>query len=275
MPSSLSELLAQEMASLKPSKPVPFEGKRDSLAVETWLYQVDVYLNLLQVANPNMVIDDETRVAFATTLLKGNAANWWFMLVQAGQAPGQWENFKVALRGEFVPQDSERRNRDKLRNLRQTGSVAGYLTTFRNLVIGIPGMNEDEKLDRFCSGLKNEVKLEVLKANPVDLNAAAQIALNVDNAFYGAGMFSRGSQSGSAGPAPMEIGNLENGTHYRGKSFKKGKKKKTQRELDLANNACFTCHKKGCRPWKCGEGTVNVVDAVAKCDSESDSESEN
>ena len=57
--------------------------------------------------------------------------------------------------------------------------------------------------------------------------------------------------------------------------FKKGKKKKTQREVDIANNACFTCHKKGCRPWKCGEGTVNVVETVAKSDSESDSESEN
>ena len=75
---------------MKPSKPGPFEGKRDSLVVETWLYQLDVYLNLLQVANPN--------VMFATTLLKGHAANWWYMLVQAGQAPVQWKNFKTALR---------------------------------------------------------------------------------------------------------------------------------------------------------------------------------
>jgi len=140
------------MASLKPGKPSPFEGKRDSLTVETWLWQVDVYLNLMQAANPNIAVDDGTRIAFASTLLKGNAANWWFMVVQAGQAPGQWENFKATLRAEFVPQDSERRNRDKLRNLRQTASVAGYLTTFRNLVIGIPGMNEAEKLDCFCCG---------------------------------------------------------------------------------------------------------------------------
>ena len=63
--------------------------------------------------------------------------------------PNQWENFKVSLRNEFVPQNSERRNRDKLRVLRQTASVAGYLTAFRNLVIAIPGMNEAEKLDRF------------------------------------------------------------------------------------------------------------------------------
>ena len=263
------------MASLKPSKPGPFEGTRDSLTVETWLYQVDVYLNLLQVANPNVVIDDGTRVAFATTLLKGNAANWWFMLVQAGQAPGQWENFKVALRGEFVPQDSERRNRDKLRNLRQTTSVSSYLTTFRNLVIGIPGMNEAEKLDRFCSGLKDAVKLEVLKANPADLNAASQIALNVDSAFYGAGVFNRSSHGAFAGPQPMEIGNVEGGAHYRGKSFKKGKKSKTQKEIDLANNACFTCHKVGCRPWKHENGTVNVVETVAGSGAVSDSESEN
>lgn len=263
------------MAALKPNKPGPFEGKRDSLTVETWLYQVDVYLNLLQVANPNVVIDDGTRVAFATTLLKDNAARWWFMLVQAGQAPGQWENFKVALRTEFVPQDSERRNRDKLRNLRQTSSVAGYLTIFRNLVIGIPGMNEAEKLDRFIAGLRNEVKLEVLKSNPADLNAASQIALNVDNALYGAGMYYRGSFGGNAGPQPMDIGNVEGGTHYRGKSFKKGKKKKTQREKDLENNACFKCHTKGCRPWKQDCGALDVSNAAVESGAVSDSESEN
>ena len=75
---------------MKPQKPGPFEGKRDALTVETWLYQVDIHFNLLQVANPNIQIDEGTRVFFATTLLKGNAANWWFMLVQTGQAPGDW-----------------------------------------------------------------------------------------------------------------------------------------------------------------------------------------
>ena len=265
------------MASMKPSKPGPYEGKRDSLVVETWLYQLDVYLNLLQVANPNVVLDENSRVMFATTLLKGHAANWWYMLVQAGQAPNQWENFKTALRNEFVPQNSERRNRDKLRVLRQTASVAGYLTAFRNLVIAIPGMNEAEKLDRFTAGLKNEVKIEVLKANPVDLNTASQIALNVDNAIYAAGMFNRNVFVGNAGPQPMEIGNVERGTHYRGKAFKKGKVNvnKSQRKIDLENNACFTCHKPGCRPWKHDDYVdTNNAEASASAKS-SDNESEN
>ena len=265
------------MESMKPNKPGPYEGKRDSLVVETWLYQVDVYLNLLPVANPNVVVNDETKVMIATTLLKGHAANWWYMLVQSGQAPNQWENFKAALRNEFVPQNSERRNRDKLRVLRQTASVAGYLTAFRNLVIAIPGMNEAEKLDRFTAGLKNEVKIEVLKANPVDLNTASQIALNVDNAIYASGMFNRSAFLANAGPQPMEIGNVERGAHYRGKAFKKGKVnvKMTQRQKDLNNNACFTCHKPGCRPWKHAD-YVGSNHAEADVSAQiSDSESEN
>lgn len=111
--------------------------------------------------------------------------------MQAGNASGPWENFKVALRGEFVHQDSERRNREKLRSLRQETSLSSYLKMFRNLVTGIHGMNEDERLDRFCSTLKDEVKLEVLKVNPADMNTASQIALDADSAFYGAGMFDR------------------------------------------------------------------------------------
>ena len=74
------------MASLRPARPEPYEGKRDALTVETWIYQVEVHLNLLQVANPNLVIDDVTRIQFASSLLKGNAVNWWYMLVQSGQA---------------------------------------------------------------------------------------------------------------------------------------------------------------------------------------------
>ena len=264
------------MAYMKPSKPGPYEGKRVSLIVETWLYQLDVYLNLLQVSNPNVVLDENSRVMFATTLLKGHAANWWYMLVQSGQAPNQWENFKSALRTEFVPQNSERRNRDKLRSLRQTASVAGYLTAFRNLVIAIPGMNDAEKLDRFTAGLKQEVKIEVLKANPVDLSTASQIALNVDNAIYAAGMFQRSKFAFNADPQPMEIGNVEQGTHYRGKAFKKSSKvKKTQKEKDLENNACFTCHKPGCRPWKHKDYVdTNNSEASKSCDG-SDNESEN
>lgn len=269
--------------SIKPSKPEPFEGRRDALTVNTWLYQVDVYFNVMQVVHPQVVIDETTKISFASILLKGPAANWWYMLVQSGSAPGSWEAFKTCVQNEFIPQDSVRRSREKLRFLVQRTSVSSYLAQFRNLVIGIPGMNDDEKLDRFVSGLKHSVKIEVLKASPDNLNDASRIALNVDNALSGAGMFSTGRFSYGSNsttvqtPQPMDIGNVEGNAHFRGSSFKPKKKYTSnvdvQRERDLKNNACFTCHKPGCRPWKHVQGEALMSNAeTVEADSADESE---
>jgi Retrotransposon gag protein len=71
------------------------------------------------------------------------------MLVQAGSVPGNWEVFKVAVRSKFVPQDSSRRARDKLRKLYQVRSVSSYISEFRNAGFKIPGTTDEERLDRF------------------------------------------------------------------------------------------------------------------------------
>ncbi len=53
--------------------------------------------------------------------------------------------------------------------------------------------------------------------------------------LFGAGMYSHQSFGTSSGPTPMEIGNFE------------------QKRNDRRNNACFKCHKVGCRSWICDE----------------------
>lgn len=236
------------MTTIKPSKPDIFEGKRDALVVESWIYQIETYLNLLRLSNPELNITDEMKIQFSSTLMKKNAASWWYMQVQGGNLPQTWDQFKNMFRSEFVPQDSVRRQRDKLRNLVQTKSVSLYLETFRNLVISIPDISEAEKLDKFVNGLKPMIRLEVLKAGCNNMHDASRIALNVDSALYGAGMFhgNNASSSESSGPQPMEIGNVEGETHYRGKSFKGKRSKKSQRMKDLENGTCFVCHKEGC-----------------------------
>jgi hypothetical protein len=60
------------------------------------------------------------------------------MLVQTGSLPGSWESFKVAVRIDFVPQDSLRR------------AIEGFeICTKRALWLNIPGITEEEQLDRF------------------------------------------------------------------------------------------------------------------------------
>jgi len=267
------------MASLKPQKPELFSGRRDSVAVNTWLYQVEMYLNLLQVSNPQINLDEGTKVAFASTLLKGTAAQWWYMLVQSGNAPTQWDAFLAKVRMEFIPQDSVARARDKLRALRQKTSVLAYLNEFRNIVMVIPGISDDEKLDKFVSGLKPEVILDVRKSRPADFESAAQIALTIDSALFSMGMYNRGTNDGgsSSGTVPMDIGNVESGRRRTDKRSKprsySGKWSKEKMYL-YENNLCFVCHKKGCRASNHAHGD-HSVNNISAASSRSDSESEN
>lgn len=225
------------MTSIKPNKPRLYEGKRDEFAVRTWLYQVKQYLALIQVGQENQ-LSAETKISFAATYFSGTAAAWWYTLVGAGTIPTTWEAFESVIIQEFVPFDSVQRSRDKLRRLVQRTSVTSYLAEFRNIVLTIPGMSEGDRVDRFCQGLKPNIRLEVLKAGAQTMNEASRIALNVDSALFGAGMFNfqQGGGFTRTQYAPMEIGNIE------------------QRDKDRKKNACFTCHKVGCRPWLCGNG---------------------
>ena len=110
-------------------------------------------------------------------------------------------------------------------------------------------MNDGEKLDKFCAGLKPQVRLEVLKAGLGNIDDAARIALNVDSALFGAGMFSGGFQY--SGPQRMDIGNLQSSTRKSGSSLSGNQKWREQRKKDIENNACLKCHKGNCRPYKC------------------------
>lgn len=105
------------METVMTSKPEELDSRGDALSIYTWLYQVDQYLNLLQVTNPEVAIDNNVKDSFASTLFKGNAAKWWFMLVQAEQAPGQWKTLKACVHKTAVPQESVRRSRDQRREL--------------------------------------------------------------------------------------------------------------------------------------------------------------
>ncbi len=81
----------------------------------------------------------------------------------------------------------------------------------------IPGVNEGEKLYRFCQGLKLLIRLQVLKVGARSMDEAARIALNVDSAMFGEGMLPFQAQgrpyfdarSYGPPPTPMEIGNVE------------------------------------------------------------------
>lgn len=103
--------------------------------------------------------------------------------------PQSLEDLKADLRTEFITFDHTQATKDKLRKVVKHSSVAKYVNKVRNLVLTVLDMNDGERLDRFWAGLKHQVRLEVLKADPGKFDDAARIEIDVVGAPFGAGMF--------------------------------------------------------------------------------------
>lgn len=251
------------MASIKPSKSESFVGGRDELTVNIWLYQVETYLNLVHLWNIGIALGVNIRITFSSMLLKGITTNWLYMLVQSGHAAGQLDTFKFAVVKEVIPLDIARQSRDELKNLRQKTSVSSYLNEFRNLVIGMSGIREDEKMDKFCAGFKTSDPFVGFEGRTWECWESYLYCPKCWECIArGRQIFLTSSTSGVlSGPEPMNIGNAEDGSHYRGQSYKerfRTHREWTQSQKNLANNACFVCHKRGCRPWKHKNGRKNA-----------------
>ena len=117
-------------------------------------------------------------------------------------------------------------------------------------------VTDGEKWDRFCSGLKYDVRLEVFKSSFNTFEEAAQFAFSIDSEIYRAKMSIKMSsshqQSGTGDVTVPMIGNVET---KRGPQSSRMSQRRTK---ELRNNACFMCHKVGCRPWKHGKKNISV-----------------
>ena len=61
---------------LKPNKPEPYDGRRDYLVVNTWLYKIEQYLIIAQLSKPSNVLSDGNRIIYASMFFTGTAAVW-------------------------------------------------------------------------------------------------------------------------------------------------------------------------------------------------------
>lgn len=102
----------------KYNQPEAYEGNRDYLATNTWLYKMDQYLDLLQLRDSVTTITDENKIMFTSMFMNGNAVVWWYGLLQRNQAPQSWAAFKDHIVNEFVQPDHIRRSKNKIRRLK-------------------------------------------------------------------------------------------------------------------------------------------------------------
>ena len=242
MESTTNAMEATEASAprIKLQQPPVFKGERQGLKVKVWLYQVEKYLELSDILPGNQAF----AVNYAATLLQGQAAIWWYTVVQRNAVPTTWPELREAIIKEFIPFDSTISARESLDRLYQTSTVEDYINQFRNLCLTIPDLSQGDMLHRFIHGLKTQTQMQVKVQRPQTNEEAYHIALAVDTAFKSTEFFQQSFMSGfgqgSNVPTPMEIGTLRR----RRPSVFKQKKRWT-----VARNGrpitCFKCGKKG------------------------------
>src|SRR5690349_9855084 len=220
----------QHVVNLKPERPPTYAGGRNE-SLAAWIFQMERYCQLLPVPDIN-------RVEFAGTFLKDHAAMWWQTTYNDIES---WRDFTDGLREQFQPVNTAKTARAQLDRLKQTSSVRFYNTRFRELILQIPHMHEEDRVHHYINGLKPQVAALVALRQPDSLLDAQGLADTADTIqhhhvpyqTYG----SRGTgqtqhRPNYQGPAPMELDAI-------------GKLTDTERERLRKNGGCFRCRKTG------------------------------
>lgn len=159
-------------------EPEVFNGERDSITVNSWIYSVELYFNLVKIDNT------QEKLLVGLSLLRNDAQLWYsqMMAFDSEHAPQDWEEFKAALRNEFIPVDALARARDRMAGLTQVSNVTSYINEFRRLLLQIPDMTPGVAQDKFVRGLKSSLRHAVRSHFPKSLDEAQRIALAIEGA---------------------------------------------------------------------------------------------
>ncbi|KAL2934440.1 Activity-regulated cytoskeleton associated protein 1, partial [Bienertia sinuspersici] len=159
---------------MKLPEPKSFDGNRDSKVLENFIWDLEHYFKVGKRR-------DGCKVDIAALYLSGDAKLWWRSRLDADKAMGRnpistWEEMKVELRKQFLPNNVSWVARDKLRELRHTGSIREYVKQFMSLMLDIDGMSEQDKLYTFIAGLKPWAQTELRRQKVEDLTSAIAAA---------------------------------------------------------------------------------------------------
>lgn len=144
-------------------------------------------------------------IAYIIQFLGGNARNIWDRLVESSGDPyggyRNWAEFCAGMKSYLADPHPDTTARNKIRNLRQTGSVQRYSDAYLALAAEIPGRTDADLRADFIHGLKDKIREWVMQVNPATFDDARRVAHEADSTTYRPSSHTRRSD-------PMELGTI-------------------------------------------------------------------
>ena len=237
----LGEMNNQPSASAYPvikfRKPEPFKGKGSILS---WVVHMENYIRNTPSAQA---------MAIAISYLEGNAHEWWIVhsTTPEGSQIATWAALKEALLARFQPLNKAKVARDRLGKWKQVRDVSSFNEDFLRIILDIPTISEEEKVDRYTRGLKPYIWEKMCTKDYHELADAMADAERIEAATKRSQRNPRQRTPGpptsdpaSTGVTPMDIGTV-----------RLSKLTPAEREQCRKEGRCFRCRQKGHSAQEC------------------------
>ena len=232
-------------ANVKPPAPPKFKGALKEPRILEWTHQAGQFLMSAGLT------ETVQGVFHITNYLTEDAAVWWRLYCQRverkeAQPVLNWWALRLLMLEQFSEINRLTTIRDQFANVRQTASVASYITKFQSIIIELPEKSEDDQVHQFLRVLKKEIQIHTRTHQPRTLSQAMRIADEADRAIYTSNSGAKastgfkGANPKSNGTAPMQLGAV---------SLSPEDKARCQRD-----GLCFICQKPGHAARECRSG---------------------
>jgi hypothetical protein len=199
---------------------------------------------------------EEERITVASFYLDGAALAWYQWMYRNGQIVS-WNQFLMALELCFAPTAYDD-PKGKLFKLTQSSSVAAYLSEFESLANRIVGLSQLDLLSCFISGLKPEIRREVLAQQPATLNQASGLARLQEEKINDMQRFSRNQLANSwptpkSSPAPASSSGVPSAPLLPMPASRPRFRQLTAAEMDerREKGLCFNCDERYAKGHRC------------------------
>ena len=126
----------------------------------------------------------EQAFLIAVSFFKGIAHEWWIVhsLTKDGRNITTWQGLKEALVKHFQPLNRTKIARDKLSKLKQIKDVSYLNEEFLSILLDIPNISEEEKIDHYSRALKPYVWKGMCTKNYKELSEAMADSERIEEA---------------------------------------------------------------------------------------------
>ena len=167
---------AKERSEWKPLKlptATPTFSGRANERLEEWLFKInECFFNL-------RVVDSVEKLHLATTHVSEGPLKE-LMAYMKRDKKANWEGFEKLLKSLYEPRQLTLRVRTQLRHLRQKDSIQKYIKRFRELMVQLPNLGEEEALVAFTDGLNDKFRYEVVKGKCKTITEAIECVTELD-----------------------------------------------------------------------------------------------